>query len=191
MALDIQLANEGGGHRRVRLAGRLDTVTAPELDTRLAPLLGDPAVTAVILDLAALEYISSAGIRCVVQDSQGPRGPRGKPGAREPPAPRPEGVRHREGAAPEPDLRQRGRARRLPRHDAAPRPARLTSRARRPPGRLPDPLRGVVGRGMGPRSHTPRTTGCLDWHRWLATLAPLDHPGLGIRATCLSFARGH
>jgi anti-anti-sigma factor len=67
MALDIQLANEGGGHRRVRLAGRLDTVTAPELDARLAPLLGDPAVTAVILDLAALEYISSAGIRCVVK----------------------------------------------------------------------------------------------------------------------------
>jgi anti-anti-sigma factor len=42
-------------------------VTAPELDIRLAPLLGDPAVTAMILDLAALEYISSAGIRCVVK----------------------------------------------------------------------------------------------------------------------------
>ena len=67
MALDIQLANEGGGRRRVRLAGRLDTVTSPELDTRLAPLLGDPAVTALVLDLAALEYISSAGIRCVVK----------------------------------------------------------------------------------------------------------------------------
>ena len=67
MALDIQLTNEGGGQRRVRLSGRLDTVTAPELDTRLAPILGDPAVTVVVLDLGALEYISSAGIRCVVK----------------------------------------------------------------------------------------------------------------------------
>ncbi|HEY7141598.1 MAG TPA: STAS domain-containing protein [Methylomirabilota bacterium] len=67
MALDIVLADEGQGRRRVRLTGRLDTVTAPELDTRLAPVLGDPAVNAVVLDLAALDYISSAGIRSVVK----------------------------------------------------------------------------------------------------------------------------
>jgi anti-anti-sigma factor len=67
MALDIQLADEGGGRRRVRLTGRLDTATAPTLDTRLLPLLGDPAVTALVLDLAALEYVSSAGIRSVVR----------------------------------------------------------------------------------------------------------------------------
>ena len=67
MALDIQLADEGSGRRRVRLTGRLDTVTAPELDARLATVLADPAVTAVVFDLAALEYISSAGIRSVVK----------------------------------------------------------------------------------------------------------------------------
>ena len=67
MALDIQLADEGSGRRRVRLTGRLDTVTAPELDARLATVLADPAATAVVFDLAALEYISSAGIRSVVK----------------------------------------------------------------------------------------------------------------------------
>jgi anti-anti-sigma factor len=67
MALDIQLADEGSGRRRVRLTGRLDTVTAPELDARLAPMLADPAATAVVFDLAALEYVSSAGIRSVVK----------------------------------------------------------------------------------------------------------------------------
>jgi anti-anti-sigma factor len=67
MALDIQLADEGSGRRRVRLTGRLDTVTAPELDARLATVLADPAATAVVFDLAALEYVSSAGIRSVVR----------------------------------------------------------------------------------------------------------------------------
>lgn len=67
MALDIQFANEGGGRRRVRLSGRLDTATAPTFDTRLLPLLGDSAITALVLDLAALEYVSSAGIRSVVR----------------------------------------------------------------------------------------------------------------------------
>ena len=67
MALDIQLADEGSGRRRVRLTRRLDTVTAPELDARLATVLADPAATAVVFDLAALEYISSAGIRSVVK----------------------------------------------------------------------------------------------------------------------------
>jgi anti-anti-sigma factor len=51
----------------VRLTGRLDTVTAPDLDARLATVLADPAATAVVFDLAALEYISSAGIRSVVK----------------------------------------------------------------------------------------------------------------------------
>lgn len=67
MTLDIQVADEGSGRRRVRLTGRLDTATAPALDTRLLPLLGDVAVTALVLDLAALEYVSSAGIRSVVK----------------------------------------------------------------------------------------------------------------------------
>jgi anti-sigma B factor antagonist/stage II sporulation protein AA (anti-sigma F factor antagonist) len=67
MALGIEVAELGHGGRRVWLRGRLDTETTPTLDQRLGPLLGTPAVTALLLDLGELEYIGSAGIRFLVQ----------------------------------------------------------------------------------------------------------------------------
>ena len=67
MALDITIAEHGSEGRRVVLTGRLDTETAPLLDACLAQLLASPRVTALVLDLARLEYISSAGIRAVVK----------------------------------------------------------------------------------------------------------------------------
>lgn len=47
----------------VALTGRLDTTTAPELEKELADLEG---ITALTLDLASLEYISSAGLRVLL-----------------------------------------------------------------------------------------------------------------------------
>lgn len=67
MALDIEITDHGIEGRRVALTGRLDTETTPLLDACLAPLLAAPAVTALVFDLARLEYISSAGIRAVVR----------------------------------------------------------------------------------------------------------------------------
>ncbi|HLT43170.1 MAG TPA: STAS domain-containing protein, partial [Luteimonas sp.] len=49
----------------VALGGRLDTHTAGELDQTLAPLLEVPALRSLVLDLRALEYISSAGVRSI------------------------------------------------------------------------------------------------------------------------------
>ncbi|MBR3289374.1 MAG: STAS domain-containing protein [Clostridia bacterium] len=46
------------------LAGRLDTVTAPELEQKLRDIL--PTVTALTLDCEKLEYISSAGLRVLL-----------------------------------------------------------------------------------------------------------------------------
>ena len=46
------------------LSGRLDTVTAPELERALRDELGD--VSSLILDFAGLEYISSAGLRVLL-----------------------------------------------------------------------------------------------------------------------------
>jgi anti-anti-sigma factor len=67
MALDIEITEHGTEGRRVVLTGRLDTDTAPLLDACVARLLTTPQVTALLFDLAALEYISSAGIRSVVR----------------------------------------------------------------------------------------------------------------------------
>lgn len=45
-------------------AGRLDTTSAPELDSALQESLD--GVTELILDLSALEYMSSAGLRILL-----------------------------------------------------------------------------------------------------------------------------
>lgn len=46
------------------LSGRLDTVTAPDLERALQDELGDAG--GLILDFAGLEYISSAGLRVLL-----------------------------------------------------------------------------------------------------------------------------
>ena len=48
----------------IALEGRLDTTTAPELETVFADELGD--VTELVLDMNNLEYISSAGLRVLL-----------------------------------------------------------------------------------------------------------------------------
>jgi anti-anti-sigma factor len=47
------------------LSGRLDTATAPLFDTQLAPFLAEPHPR-VLLDLAEVTYMSSAGLRSVL-----------------------------------------------------------------------------------------------------------------------------
>jgi len=49
----------------VSLAGRLDAVSAPALDKQV-PTLMEAAAKRIVLDLARLEYISSAGLRSVL-----------------------------------------------------------------------------------------------------------------------------
>ena len=48
----------------IALEGRLGTTTAPELDQELKDSLND--VSVLIFDFAALEYISSAGLRVLL-----------------------------------------------------------------------------------------------------------------------------
>ena len=52
------------GSQRVEVAGRLDTHTYGELDDRLTLVLA-AKVQALVLDLAQLEYVSSAGVRSI------------------------------------------------------------------------------------------------------------------------------
>jgi anti-sigma B factor antagonist len=66
MELEIQIqksiAGPTAGAITAKLAGSLDTATAPELERQLAPVLAGP-VTDLIFDLAGLKFISSAGLR--------------------------------------------------------------------------------------------------------------------------------
>ncbi|MBQ3434644.1 MAG: STAS domain-containing protein [Selenomonadaceae bacterium] len=62
--MEIKKVSEGTA-LTVYLSGRLDAVTALELDKNLSATLG--AVTDLTIDLADLEYISSAGLRTLLK----------------------------------------------------------------------------------------------------------------------------
>lgn len=53
-----------GNKLTLTLSGRMDTVTAPQLEKELKESI--EGVTELIFDLAALEYISSAGLRVLL-----------------------------------------------------------------------------------------------------------------------------
>jgi anti-sigma B factor antagonist len=61
MALQILTDATGAAAVRVSLEGRLDALTAPELEQFAATL--DSGVKTLILDLSRLTFISSAGLR--------------------------------------------------------------------------------------------------------------------------------
>jgi anti-anti-sigma factor len=56
---------DGGAAVVARPEGRLDNATAPELEPRLLALLAPGA--RVVLDLAAVTYVSSAGLRVLLK----------------------------------------------------------------------------------------------------------------------------
>ena len=53
-----------GSRLTVALSGRLDTITAPELEAELKGSI--EGVAELIMDMDALEYISSAGLRVLL-----------------------------------------------------------------------------------------------------------------------------
>ena len=61
--LNVNKAGEGG-KLCVALEGRLDTITAPELEKELKDSLD--GVSELVLDLEKLAYISSAGLRVLL-----------------------------------------------------------------------------------------------------------------------------
>ena len=65
--LAIETIGPGPTERRVTVQGRLDSATAPKLEAELAPLLDAPAITSLVLRLDGLQYVSSAGIRCLIR----------------------------------------------------------------------------------------------------------------------------
>ncbi len=61
MTIDIKKGNDS---LIVGVIGRLDTTTAPSLESTLNTAIGDN--TELVLDFAELEYISSAGLRVIL-----------------------------------------------------------------------------------------------------------------------------
>ena len=55
---------QNGSALEVALEGRLDTMTAPELETELKGSMD--GAESLVLDLSKLEYISSAGLRVLL-----------------------------------------------------------------------------------------------------------------------------
>ena len=56
--------NKNGSQLNVAIIGRLDTVTAPELEAEVNADLAD--VNDLVLDFSDLQYISSAGLRVIL-----------------------------------------------------------------------------------------------------------------------------
>ena len=56
--------NVNGTTLEIALEGRLDTMTAPELEAELNKALG--GAESLVLDFSKLDYISSAGLRVLL-----------------------------------------------------------------------------------------------------------------------------
>ena len=68
MSLEIEIYPPVNGNQYVVLSGRLDTNTYEQLDDALEPLLSSAKPTMVlVMDLSHLDYISSAGVRSILQ----------------------------------------------------------------------------------------------------------------------------
>ena len=61
--LDIEVKKDGTEYT-FALEGRLDTITSPDLESKINE--ATPDATKLIMDLAKLEYISSAGLRVLL-----------------------------------------------------------------------------------------------------------------------------
>lgn len=62
------IKNKEGDKLTFVIEGHIDTVTAPEFDAEVKKEL--PGVTHFVLDLAAVDYISSAGLRVILAASK-------------------------------------------------------------------------------------------------------------------------
>lgn len=60
----VNIFNEGDA-KVVAVEGRLDTVTAPELEKAIAPIMQETTAN-VVLECKNMEYVSSSGLRVVL-----------------------------------------------------------------------------------------------------------------------------
>jgi anti-anti-sigma factor len=63
----LNIATDLSNTPTIKLSGRLDSETAPQLDQALDGILANPSLSRLVFDLGELEYLSSAGIRCFIR----------------------------------------------------------------------------------------------------------------------------
>jgi anti-anti-sigma factor len=64
MSLEIVITPEANNGKRISIAGRLDSNTAPELQQSIDNEIND-SVNATIMDFKGLDFLSSAGLRVI------------------------------------------------------------------------------------------------------------------------------
>lgn len=72
MAFEIVTVDAPGGVTVLELKGDLDTTTAPRLEARIREVVAQPD-PALVLDLSALAFVSSFGLRVIVLASKAMR----------------------------------------------------------------------------------------------------------------------
>ena len=77
MSFSVDVSTHQGGAERIVLSGRLDSNTAPDFEQAAEAVIASPPGT-VILDLGALEYISSAGLRTLFRAQKSMKARAGK-----------------------------------------------------------------------------------------------------------------
>lgn len=65
--MSLKIESDPSNTPTIKLGGRLDSETAPGLDRALDQILANPSLQRLVFDLAGLEYLSSAGIRCFIR----------------------------------------------------------------------------------------------------------------------------
>ena len=63
--MSLKIEKKNTETKTLALIGRLDTVTAPELEAEISAIL--PTAESLVLDMEKLEYISSAGLRVILK----------------------------------------------------------------------------------------------------------------------------
>ena len=62
--MEVQILDQNG-EKVVVIEGRVDTVTAPDLEMKVSPIWAAPAIT-LVFDCEKLEYLSSSGLRIIL-----------------------------------------------------------------------------------------------------------------------------
>ncbi len=74
--MDIQTRPEGRA-TVISASGKIDAMTAPSFESSISDLIGEGKLC-LVLDLGAVEYISSAGLRVILASAKSLKGKSGK-----------------------------------------------------------------------------------------------------------------